>query len=127
MRAMERRLIAQSISISQSTAVMSVILFVAAGTLRWVGAWIFILETFALNLVFGILLWRNDPVLATERVRRFGIQKGQVLADKIIQSLSTAFYVCWMIVMALDAGRFGWSTNSDWLRCIGIIGIFLSL
>jgi hypothetical protein len=36
--------------------VMAILLFVPAGTINWTGAWIFLIETFVVSLVFGLWL-----------------------------------------------------------------------
>ena len=60
--------------------VMAIFLFVPAGTINWTGAWIFLIETFVISLVFGLWLARHDPALLKERLRS-PIQKGQSIQD----------------------------------------------
>ena len=43
--------------------VMAILLFVPAGTINWTGAWIFLIETFVVSVVFGLWLARHDPAL----------------------------------------------------------------
>ncbi len=63
--------------------VMAILLFVPAGTINWTGAWIFLIETFVVSVVFGLWLARHDPALLKERLRS-PIQKGQSIQDKIV-------------------------------------------
>src|ERR1700730_17897999 len=63
--------------------VMSILLFVPAGTINWTGAWIFLIETSVVSVVFGLWLARHDPALLKERLRS-PIQKGQSIQDKIV-------------------------------------------
>ena len=43
--------------------VIAILLFVPAGTINWTGAWIFLIETFVVSVVFGLWLARHDPEL----------------------------------------------------------------
>jgi hypothetical protein len=50
--------------------VMAILLFVPAGTLNWTGAWIFLIETFVVSVVFGLWLGQGDEPVAEPRRRR---------------------------------------------------------
>ena len=105
--------------------VMAILLFVPAGTIRWTGAWIFLMETFAISVVFGLWLARHDPALLKERLRP-PIQKGQSIQDKIVTGLLVLLYLGWFVFMALDAVRFQWSSVPAWLQVPGALGVFVA-
>ena len=105
--------------------VMAVLLFVPAGTIRWTGAWIFLIETFVISVVFGLWLARHDPALLKERLRP-PIQKGQSIQDKIVTGLLVLLYLGWFVFMALDAVRFQWSSVPAWLQVPGALGVFVA-
>jgi hypothetical protein len=49
-------------------AVMGAFLFVAAGTMAWPQAWLFLLEMGVPGLAIGIWLLRHDPALLAQRM-----------------------------------------------------------
>jgi len=71
-----------------------------------------------LGLVCGLLLARHDPALLKERLRPL-VQKDQVAADKVLMSLILLLIGFWLVFMALDAVRFGWSSLPTWVQAIG--------
>ena len=104
---------------------MAILLFGPAGTIRWTGAWIFLIETFVISVVFGLWLARHDPALLKERLRP-PIQKGQSIRDKIVTGLLVLLYLGWFVFMALDAVRFQWSSVPAWLQVPGALGVFVA-
>lgn len=85
---------------------MALLLFVPAGTLSWPAAWVFLAEMTSLGLFCGFLLNRRDPALLRERLRPL-VQKDQTVADKILLSSIVVLFIPWLVLMALDAVRFG--------------------
>jgi protein-S-isoprenylcysteine O-methyltransferase Ste14 len=55
------------------------------------------------------------------------IQRDQPPWDRVLLSVVQLLFVPWLILMALDAVRFGWSEVPVWLRVLGALGIMLSL
>jgi protein-S-isoprenylcysteine O-methyltransferase Ste14 len=104
---------------------IAILLFVPAGTINWTGAWIFLIETFVVSIVFGLWLARHDPELLKERLRS-PIQKGQSAQDKIVTGLIILLYFGWFALMALDAVRFKWSAVPAWLQVPGALGVLLA-
>jgi protein-S-isoprenylcysteine O-methyltransferase Ste14 len=104
---------------------MAILLFVPAGTINWTGAWIFLIETLVVSVVFGLWLARRDPVLFKERLRS-PIQKEQSIQDKIVTGLIVLLYLGWFAFMALDAVRFKWSSVPAWLQVPGALGILVA-
>jgi protein-S-isoprenylcysteine O-methyltransferase Ste14 len=107
-------------------ACVGVLLFAAAGTLRWPAAWIYIAETGVLGLAAGIWLARHDPDLLRERLAPL-FQPNQVASDRVILVAFMLSYVAWLVLMGLDGKRFGWSHVPLWLRVLGAVLIAVSL
>jgi protein-S-isoprenylcysteine O-methyltransferase Ste14 len=105
--------------------VMAILLFVPAGTIYWTGAWIFLIESFVVSVVFGLSLASHDPALLKERLR-FPIQKGQSIQDKIVTGVLVLLYFSWFAFMALDAIRFKWSSVPAWLQGPGALGVLVA-
>jgi len=98
--------------------VIGAVLFAAAGTLAWRGAWIFLAEFVAGALaVLGWLAWR-DPALLRERLKG-PFQKEQVFWDKAFMALIILVWFGWLVLMALDARRWGFSQMPDALSDAG--------
>lgn len=104
---------------------MGVILFIAAGTLRWPGAWIFLMLMIGLGIATGLLLAHYDPALLEERLKP-PVQRSQAKADRFVMIAILVAFNGWLILMGLDR-RFGWSSVPDWVQAMGAIGITLSI
>ncbi len=115
---MSRNFVRRMMQIFISELLQGAILFVAAGTIRWFWAWIY--------LACGILIITcNALVLPTELIEERGRKKENVEKwDKIITSIATIPLLTILLVAGLDL-RFGWSQELrlGW-RIAGII-IFL--
>jgi protein-S-isoprenylcysteine O-methyltransferase Ste14 len=105
---------------------MGLILFLAAGTLDWPGAWMFLAQMVVASLVGGVWLARHDPALVQERLGP-PIQKDQPIADKILLTGFILLFLGTLILMALDAVRFEWSHVPAWAQAIGELILLLSL
>jgi len=97
-------------------------LLFAAGTLRWVAGWCFLI----LNIGFGItiFLWfiKHGPSLLKERMT--GLKKSNREAwDKVLMMLWFILSIIWLVLMPLDAVRLRWSHMPVWLQVAG--GLFL--
>jgi len=115
------RLIARTIL---AIALLGLLLFVPAGTVRWPGGWVFLAEMAGLWLAIGLWLARHDPALLADRLAIF-FQPEQKAWDR---AFLAAFYVLaggWFVLMALDAARFRWSEVPVWLQAAG--GILIAL
>jgi protein-S-isoprenylcysteine O-methyltransferase Ste14 len=107
-------------------AACAAILFGAAGTLAWPAGWGFMALFFGATLPMGLRLAREDPALLAERMRS-PIQPGQPAWDRVILSLLVSAMLVWLVLMPLDAVRFGWSAMPAWLQWVGGAGLLLSL
>jgi protein-S-isoprenylcysteine O-methyltransferase Ste14 len=101
-----------------------VLLFIAAGTLRWTGAWIFLVGMGTLGLTSGLWLARRDPALIRERLGS-PVQEGQPTADKVLVITLFTSIAIWLVIMGLDV-RFGWSMVAAWLQGVGALLLVLS-
>ena len=106
-------------------AVFAALLFVSAGTVLWTAGWVFIGIFFGFGLVITLWMGREDPELLAERLS-YPIQGGQPLWDKVFIAAITLLFVLWLVLMPLDAVRFGWSEVPGWLRIAGAMGLVLS-
>jgi protein-S-isoprenylcysteine O-methyltransferase Ste14 len=107
-------------------AVFAALLFVSAGTVLWTAGWVFIGIFFSFALAITLWLAREDPELLAERMSS-PIQRGQPLWDKVFVAAVSLLFVLWLILMPLDAVRFGWSEVPGWLHILGALGLVLSL
>jgi protein-S-isoprenylcysteine O-methyltransferase Ste14 len=106
-------------------AVFAALLFVSAGTLLWPAGWAFIALFFGFALAIVLWLAHKEPELLAERMSS-PIQRGQPLWDKVFVVAVMVLFVAWLILMPLDAVRFGWSEVPGWLQILGALGVVLS-
>ena len=107
-------------------AVAGLLLFVPAGTLAWPQGWAFLLLLTACSLVTDVWLLRRDPALLAARMRS-PLAAGQSRCDRMIMGLLLIAFVGWIVFMALDSGRFGWSQTPPWAQALGaalVVGAF---
>jgi len=108
------------------TVVFAALLFGAAGTLEWLAAWLYLVLLFGDSLLMTVALARRDPALIEERMKPL-IQRDQPLWDRILIAVLAVSWLCWIVLIGLDAVRFGWSSMPLWLQWIGGAGIVLAL
>ncbi|HTK08704.1 MAG TPA: isoprenylcysteine carboxylmethyltransferase family protein [Ktedonobacteraceae bacterium] len=103
---------------------LSLPLFLAAGTIVWAPAWIFLL--LFLSFTFAITLWlfKHNPDLLKERMTI--TRADQETWDKIGSALLFVIFLAWLILMPLDAVRFHWSQIPIWLQIVGAIVLVCS-
>jgi protein-S-isoprenylcysteine O-methyltransferase Ste14 len=107
-------------------ALLALLLFGTAGTLRWPGAWVFPAELGGIGLAIGLWLARYDPALLAERMS-MGIQPAQKTWDKVFMVTVFVLWTGWLVLMALDAARLGWSQVPAWAQALGAILIALCM
>jgi len=93
-------------------------LFLAAGTLNWIAGWAFLILFFGFVIAISYWLLRNNPDLLTERMKG-AVQEDQKTWDKIFFALVGTLFVVWLLLMPLDAVRFGWSHVPGALQAAG--------
>jgi protein-S-isoprenylcysteine O-methyltransferase Ste14 len=106
-------------------AAFAALFFASAGTVLWTAGWVFITNFFVFALAITPWLAREDPELLAERISS-PIQRGQPLWDKVFVVAVSLLFVLWLILMPLDAVRFGWSKVPGWLYISGALGLVLS-
>jgi protein-S-isoprenylcysteine O-methyltransferase Ste14 len=115
-----------SLAMIAEFAVLAALLFVPAGMVLWPAAWAFMAIFFGFQLALVLMLVRENPALLAERMSS-PMQRGQPLWDKAIVAAFLLLGVAWLILMPLDAVRFGWSDVPGWLQILGALGLALSL
>ncbi|HWP97304.1 MAG TPA: isoprenylcysteine carboxylmethyltransferase family protein [Syntrophomonadaceae bacterium] len=112
--------------------IISIFLFPAfilflAGDWFWIEGWIFSIWFLVMTLSIGIYLQLNDPALLAERQKvHADNQKGW---DKYFIWVAYLSSVVWIIIMPLDAKRYGWTTIyfPVWLKVIGGVALLPAL
>jgi protein-S-isoprenylcysteine O-methyltransferase Ste14 len=99
-------------------ACIGAVMFVAAGTFHWPGGWAYLALMGLLSFAAGFWLAGRDPALLAQRLGAV-VQKDQPLADKIFTPALFGLFFVWMVFMALDAVRFGWSHAPVWAQGLG--------
>jgi protein-S-isoprenylcysteine O-methyltransferase Ste14 len=106
--------------------VMGALLFLAAGTVNWPAAWLYLGLMLLLSLATGLWLARHDPGLLRERLAG-PIQKNQPPADKVVLTLIFIAIFGLLALTGLDAVRFGWSAMPVWVQVIGAALVALGI
>ncbi|MEW6173694.1 MAG: isoprenylcysteine carboxylmethyltransferase family protein [Bacillota bacterium] len=102
------------------------LLLFLSGDWSWVEGWIFGIWFTVLCFTTIIYLYRKDPALLAERYRKPGTgdQKGW---DRYVVSGLLIGFIAWIVVMPLDAKRYGWTASFPlWLKALGGIALLLS-
>ena len=95
------------VSLAVVILIMAALIFIAAGTLNYWQAWLFLGVYLASSLCITLYLMAKDPRLLQRRMRG-GPTAEKRPAQKIIMSLASVGFIGLLIVPALDH-RFGWS------------------
>lgn len=103
--------------------ILGALLFLPAGKLDWLEAWIYIVGYLVFLIVYAVWAIRNDPNLLNERNQAALNTKGW---DKLILSLYTILLLCLFILIGLDAGRFHWSSMPLILKVMGGLGLIFA-
>lgn len=106
-------------------AALPALMLLLAGDAGWTQGWLFAAWLIGLSAIVIIWLYRKNPGLLAERFRRPG-SGGQSHWDEIWISFLQLGFITWIVIMPLDARRFGWTPPfSPWVRITG--GAFLLL
>ncbi len=86
------------------------LILLLSGDWLWVEGWIFSVWYIALCFTAIIYLYRKNPALLEERYKKpgSGNQKGW---DKYVVYALVLGFTAWIVIMPLDAKRFGWTTH----------------
>ena len=102
---------------------IGIALFLPAGTLLWIEAWIYLVIFFGFFIVLAIYLKKRDPELMEKRLE----MKVKEKWDKIFILLSSLTIIPLYFIPGFDAVRFQWTIMPIVLKVIGFIGFALSL
>jgi protein-S-isoprenylcysteine O-methyltransferase Ste14 len=91
-------------------ALWPTLMFVVAGDGRWLEGWLFTAWYLALCATVIAWLYRKDPALLAERYSRPG-SGGQTHRDQALVYAIVVGFAAWILVMPLDARRFGWTPS----------------
>jgi protein-S-isoprenylcysteine O-methyltransferase Ste14 len=116
--------------LAQLVVVIGLLLFVPAGTLRFVEGWVFLAVFFGASLAITVYLAKADPALL-ERRTQAGPAAEKERSQKIIQGFASLAFVSTVVVPALDR-RCHWShaplpavIAGDTLVALGFLHVFL--
>lgn len=97
-----------------------------SGDWLWPEGWIFSIWFIALCFATIIRLYRHDPELLAERYRKPGTGN-QVGWDRYVVIGLLAGFVAWIVIMPLDARRYGWTAYFPlWLKALGFTVLLFS-
>lgn len=95
------------------------LLLLLSGDLFWPAGWVFCIWFILLCFSTILYLTRKDPALLEERFRKPGTGSQEGWDRLVVYGLVIGF-ILWIIVMPLDARRFGWSSGFPlWLNAAG--------
>jgi protein-S-isoprenylcysteine O-methyltransferase Ste14 len=95
--------------------VEGLVLFLCAGTVRWLGGWLYTGASVLLLAANAIYLLPRNPEIVVERGKRHEGTRG---FDKVVLVFYTLSYLAVLVVAGLDA-RFAWAPLSPWWAAPG--------
>lgn len=117
---MTKQLFAQAIlKFTLGLVLVGVLLFLPAGTIRWMKAWLFLGVLFVPMFVAGIVMMVKNPELLKKRLNAKEKQQEQ----NIVVKLSGLMFFAGFLVAGLDF-RFSWIVLPDWVSYVAA-GVFL--
>jgi protein-S-isoprenylcysteine O-methyltransferase Ste14 len=96
-----------------------VILFLSAGTLAWINAWVYVGLVSIYWVISTVVLARINPELLNERGSV--VKAGTKGFDKVWLAIYPVLTFGNLIVMGFDAVRFQWSFMPFWWAILGIV------
>ncbi len=112
---LERSGIRRIVQVLVSVLIICALLFLSAGRLDWLWAWLFLAAWLLLMLASAVVM-RKSPGLINERGRRAENIKGW---DKVLMGIYSLVLFTVPVVAGLDAVRFEWSAMPLLLHVIG--------
>jgi protein-S-isoprenylcysteine O-methyltransferase Ste14 len=100
--------------------VMALMLFVPAGTIWWLGGWVYLLELFVLGTALTLWLAQYNPALLRERTRP-PVQQGQKGWDRIVMALFVTLYVGGLVLAGFEGGRTLIAPMPASLQVLGVV------
>lgn len=99
-------------------------LLLSAGRLDWLEAWAFLFLFFASSVTLRVWISRHDRALMNERL---SVAPNVEKWDKVLMGIYTVLLLAMLVVSALDAGRFEWSSTPPGVRMFGWFGLGVAL
>jgi protein-S-isoprenylcysteine O-methyltransferase Ste14 len=100
--------------------VLILLLFLPAGTFAWPEGWTFLVIFNVCSQAIGFWLLKTDPELLKARMKS-PVSGDQRPRDRAIVVGIFLFFALWLVFMALDARRFGWSHVPLWGQITGAL------
>jgi protein-S-isoprenylcysteine O-methyltransferase Ste14 len=100
-------------------AALPALMLLLAGDARWIEGWLF--TAWFVGLCASVITWLclKDPALLAERFRRPG-SVGQGPWDRTWIYFMQLSFIAWIVIMPLDARRFGWTPSfALWVKAVG--------
>lgn len=95
------------------------VIMLLSGDLFWVEGWIFGIWYFAMSLTTTVYLYGKDLWLLSERYKKPGSEGHKKWDVYVTYAYRWGFRV-WLVIMPLDAKRFGWTVYSPtWAKFLG--------
>jgi protein-S-isoprenylcysteine O-methyltransferase Ste14 len=99
------------------------LILVLSGDLFWIAGWIFCIWFIVLCFSTILYLYRKNPALLEERYKKPGTGNQEGWDRYVVYGLIIGFTL-WIVIMPLDAKRFGWSPVFPvWLNLLGGAGL----
>lgn len=105
--------------------VFALVLFLAAGTVRWPAGWTFLLLFFGFTIAISRWLLVHNPGLLTERMTGIG-NPNQKTWDKLFFAVANVIFLVWLLWMPLEVVRFHWTQMPGWLQMVGALLLIAS-
>jgi protein-S-isoprenylcysteine O-methyltransferase Ste14 len=107
--------------------IMGALLFIPAGTVYYMQAWLYLLTFAVSTILITIYLFKNDPKLLEKRVNA-GAAAEKEQSQKVIQAIAGVFFCLIYVVAGLDY-RFHWSRISEFISILAnafvLLGFFI--
>jgi protein-S-isoprenylcysteine O-methyltransferase Ste14 len=99
------------------------VLFMSAGTISWISAWLIVL-LYLMYLVL-VIIWgiRNSPELMIERGKIEGNVKSW---DKTINALYALLLISMLVITGFESQRYGWTNIPIGLQVLGFVFMICS-
>lgn len=105
-----------------SLVVLGALLFLLAGRLDWVMAWMFLVVLTVCLTINVVVLWRVNPEVIDERMH---VRKGIKGWDKVLSPITGVAAIGTLLVAGLSQ-RFGWRPEvALWLQIAGVAAVLL--
>ena len=99
---------------------VGLLIFIPAGTIKYINGWLFIVLLFVPMLIFGIYLYIKNPKLLKRRLNNKEKEKTQ----KIVLLISALLFIAGFIISSLDY-RYNWSNIPNYIIIIASIVLLI--